>query len=84
MKAKIKKFVAITTEGEEFLYYANSAHAVPQVHAEQICSILNKCRYKLKNGQKWHLYALENGYGEEYTMFQSFKFYKGILKEYSI
>lgn len=52
----MKKIIAKTLEGREFIYSKNSAHAVPNASAAEICAALNANRYQLKDGEKWHIY----------------------------
>lgn len=50
------KLIAITTIGQEYMYSRSSAHLAPARSADFICSVLNKCNYKLKDGEAWHVY----------------------------
>lgn len=76
------KVLAIAAEGKEFLYQSSTAHKVPNASAEKIRDALNKIRYKLKDGQIWHIYevsAWENA--GIYAEGQKFTIRKGTLKE---
>lgn len=55
----MKKIVAITTDGREYMYTRRSAHAVPAPHADLICSALNRSGYKLQTGEKWKVYSVD-------------------------
>jgi len=52
------KVLAIAPVGAEFLYTLSSAHAVPSSSAEKIRSALNAARFRLRDGETWHLYDL--------------------------
>ena len=76
------KMIAKTIEGQEFCYDANTAHKVSERSAEIICAALNEQRWKLKDGQVWHVYDC-GWYEAEYTAaaYQSFERRKGGLYE---
>lgn len=76
----MKKFVAITTPGTEYLYKGSSAHSVSCASAEKILSVLNRVRYKLKDGEIWHVYIEEGSYSN-HAAYQSFTIRKGIVSE---
>ena len=76
----MKKFVAITRNGAEYMYRPSSAHAVPVSRAVIVCEMLNHSRFMLKDGEKWHIY--ETGGGEVYAENQRFGFRSGRLVRY--
>lgn len=78
----MKKIIAKTLEGREFIYSKNSAHAVPITSAAAICAALNECRYQLKDGEKWFVYDA-GSYELEYTAaaWQRFAWRRGRLVE---
>lgn len=50
------KMIAKTTEGKEYFYNPNSAHAVSDAGAEEICKVLNEKRWRLRKPEekkKW-------------------------------
>lgn len=51
-----KYFVAKTTKGQEFLLDLDSLIAVPESSRQRICDALNNAKYRLKEGQIWHIY----------------------------
>lgn len=52
----MRKMIAKTIEGQEFIYSRASAHSVPVSSAAKICKALNDARYNLKAGECWHVY----------------------------
>ena len=58
----MKKFVARAIIGQEFIYVRSSAHAVPAASAYKIRDALNAARFRLNDGETWHVYDAE---GEE-------------------
>lgn len=55
-----RKFIAITKEGSEFFYQKNSMIATPEKSAHIIADLLTKNNYKIKAGEKWHVYDNDN------------------------
>ena len=51
-----EKFIAIAPKGAEYLYRKSSMIAVPKSSAIKIMIALNNLRYKLKDGEVWHIY----------------------------
>lgn len=56
----MKKFVAITVPGKEFLYRENTAHLVSRENASRILDALNRAGHMLRPGETWHLYSAED------------------------
>ena len=77
----MKKIVAITTEGKEFIFSARSAHSVPVASCEKICQILNKAKYKLNSeNEKWFTYEIDQFDSVNFiSETQSFRIRKGIV-----
>lgn len=73
----MKKFIAITFEGKEFMYRPRTAHAIPVSRSSIICETLNRSRYMLKDGEKWKVYNC--GGGQVYAEHQRFCFRSGKL-----
>ena len=77
------KIVAITTEGQEFLFKVKTAHKVSNAGAEKICKILNRIRYQLNAPvEKWWVYEIDQydmAYG--YAEMQNFHLTARGLKE---
>lgn len=54
------KVLAITRNGQEFIYNAKSAHRVAQNKAKYVLDVLNKHRYLLKDdSEKWFSYDVD-------------------------
>ena len=53
------KIVAKTIDGKEFIYSAHSAHRAPAKRIKEVLEILNENRYKLKDGEKWWIYEVD-------------------------
>ena len=51
----MKKLVAKTSIGKEYLHSKENAFFASR-NAQKIADILNKNNYKLKEGEKWHVY----------------------------
>ena len=52
-------FIAITKEGKEFFYKSATRIAVPKRSAQRIANALNNAKYKITEGEKWHVYETE-------------------------
>ena len=57
-----KKFIAITNIGTEFMFKKSSMIAVPTSSAEKIAEALTKVKYKITDGEKWHVYENDSYY----------------------
>lgn len=53
------KIVAVAVKGKEFLYNPKTAHKVSVKSAERICQNLNESRFRLKEGEIWHVYEID-------------------------
>lgn len=76
--------IAKTHPGKEFLYDYRTAHKVSKASAAYICEIANKYKYKLKDGECWHVYEI--GYYDaayDYAEYQYCTVRKGIVKAHS-
>ena len=51
-----EKFIAIAPKGQEFVFNKASMIAVPTSSAQKIADTLTELKYKLKEGQVWHVY----------------------------
>ena len=51
--------IAKTREGSEFIYSAKSAHGVAKAKADEVCTVLNNLRWKLSDGEVWHIYTVD-------------------------
>ena len=51
----MKKLIAKTIKGKEYIHSRNDAYFADK-NADKICEVLNKVRYKLKEGECWHVY----------------------------
>lgn len=76
------KIIAKTIVGKEFVYSRKSAHAVSAAGAAEICKTLNENKYKLGEGEKWHVYEI-GPWEMEYcgAAYQSFTRRKGYVYE---
>lgn len=74
--------LARSPEGKEFLYSSSSAHSVPKASANKIRDTLNRIRYKLKDGEVWHLHEVgQYDLAYEYGQCQSFRIRTGHIYE---
>ena len=76
--------IAKTRQGSEYLYSAKSAHAVSKASAEYIRDICNQYKYRLNDGETWHIYDVDM-YDIAYNVaqVQRGRVYRGIVKMYS-
>ena len=51
-----EKFIARAIKGQEFIFDKRIMIAVPKTSATRIADALTKMRYKLKDGEVWHVY----------------------------
>ena len=51
----MKKLIAKTLIGKEFMHSRSDAYFADE-NADEICKTLNKARYQLKEGERWHVY----------------------------
>ena len=51
----MKKLIAKTLIGKEYMHSRSDAYFADK-NADQICDALNKSKYKLKEGECWHVY----------------------------
>ena len=54
----MKKLIAKTLKGKEFIHSRNDAYFADK-NADKICDALNKANYKLKEGECWHVYDFD-------------------------
>ena len=69
-----EKLIAIAPKGKEFIFKTSLMIAVPKSSAVKIRNRLNRERYKLKDGEVWHIYDNDAYYNDMIT---------GIIKRYS-
>lgn len=76
----MKKVIAKTYDGQEYFYSTRECFAVSNAAALEICKELNRLRWRLKDGEKWHVYDAGD-YEYTYTgaAFQSFRRRKGVI-----
>ena len=55
----MSKFIARAVIGQEFFYVRSSAHSVPTSSAYKIRDALNAARFRLKDGETWHVFESE-------------------------
>lgn len=77
------KIVAITKENNEFCYSLNSVYGVSARSADLIRDSLNAAGYKLKPGEKWHVYTVDK-YDNAYDVatYQYMRLYRDKIKIY--
>lgn len=76
--------IAKTRKGQEYLYSAISAHKVSKASAAYICKICNECKYRLKEGETWHIYDVDPySYAHDVAETQHGRVYRGTVKMYS-
>lgn len=51
----MRKLIAKTRIGKEFMHSRSHAYFVDK-DADKICKMLNETKYKLKDGERWHVY----------------------------
>ena len=54
----MQTILAITHPGREYSYKLFTAHSVPKSSANRIRDALNAARFRLKDGEIWHVYEL--------------------------
>lgn len=74
----MKKLIAKTIEGKEYLHSKKDAYFAPKTSAEKIANILNKNRYLLKDGEKWHVYDYD--FTHDFYVTSRLYIYKGQIK----
>jgi len=74
----MKKLIAKTTEGTEFLHSKKNAFFSSEVSAQKIADILNKNKYQLKDNEKWYVYDYD--YMDEFYVESKIYMYKGSVK----
>lgn len=76
--------IAKTKPGAEFTYSVKSAHAVSKASAEYIRDICNQYKYRLREGETWHIYDVdEYDHAYDVAQVQHGRVYRGIVKMYS-
>lgn len=68
-----RTIIARTMQGSEFIYSTKSAHGVAKAKAAEVCSVLNNLRWKLSDGEVWHIYTVDE-YDTAYYVADSKKF----------
>lgn len=72
--------IAKSKEGHEFLYNAASARKVSARSAETILKVLNDMRWRLKDGEIWHIHEVdEYDNAFYYAQRQAFTIRKGVV-----
>ena len=56
----MRKLIAKTLIGKEFIHSRSHAYFADK-DADDICETLNKTKYKLKEGECWHVYDFDYG-----------------------
>ena len=57
----MRKLIAKTRIGKEFMHSRSDAYFADEEDADKICEALNKAKYKLKEGECWHVYDFNYG-----------------------
>ena len=50
------KLIAVAKKGKEFIHSTERAYFAPDSSADRIAKSLNENKYKLKDGEIWHVY----------------------------
>lgn len=76
----MKKIIAKTTIGQEYLYSTRACYGVSNTAANDICKVLNDCNWQLSSGEKWQVYdAGDYEYTYTNAAFQTLKRRKGVV-----
>lgn len=79
------KIIAKTTDGKEYLYSRKWSFRVPNKSAQDICAIMNHCKWMLKDGEKWYVYTVEQWEIDScYAASQWLSIYRGIVKAHGL
>ena len=70
-------FIAIAPKGQEYIYKRITRLSVPKASAQMIADVLTENRYKLRDGEVWHVYETEFGEDE---MSGRARLYKGKIR----
>lgn len=62
----MRKMIAKSKKGAEFMYKRHECYLAPNASAEKICTIMNQLNYKLHDGEIWHVHDC-GPYEMEYT-----------------
>ena len=54
----MKKIIAKTNKGTEYIYYKYETYQANQKKIDIICKAMNKAAYKLKTGELYHIYQV--------------------------
>lgn len=74
--------IAKAVKEREYLYNYRTAHKVSAASAEKILAVLNEYKFRLKDGEVWHIYDVcryDSAY--DVAQYQKFTIRKGIVKE---
>lgn len=74
------KVIAKSRKGAEFFYKAETARKVSERSAEKILKVLNEMRWRLEDGEVWHIHEVDsydNAY--YYAQNQAFTIRNGIV-----
>lgn len=76
----MKKIIAKTTTGTEYIYSRLDTYQVSKTSADIICKAMNRNKYNLKPGEKWHVYSVDDYTYDNAT--NKAKIYKGKVRLY--
>lgn len=48
--------IAKTIKGKEFFHSVHEMYGAPKSSASKICDVMNHVRFRLKEGEAWHIY----------------------------
>ena len=48
--------IAKTINGREFFHSVREMYEAPKTSASKICDVMNTVRFRLKEGEAWHIY----------------------------
>lgn len=74
----MKKIIAKTHIGQEYIYSTRHCYAVSNAAAEAICKVINEIKWRLSDGEMWKVYEAGD-YEYTYTnaAFEKLTRYKG-------
>lgn len=70
--------IAKTYDGAEYMHSRSECYFVSNNAKQAICNKLNEIKWKLENGQKWHIYECK--YGDDFYCDKVMKTRNGGIK----
>ena len=79
----MKKIIAKTNKGKEFMYYRAFTYQVSNASAEIICKAMNDANYQLSDGELWKVYTVADYTFKYETMYKAVR-YRDKVRFYEI